>query len=251
MKKRAVVFLLSAIIAATTFAVQLPRPDGFVNDYCNILSPQQNKSLEDQLSLFEKETKIEISVAVVKSLEGEEVEEYAVDLFKSWGIGKKNSDNGVLLLVAPNERKMRIEVGYGLEQKLTDAYASRIIREQITPKFKEGRMDAGIILGTKAIIGVVRGEKMQISNQDSDVSFFDKLVSSRTFWIVVVIIGILIIVVFVAAFGDGYSGGGSSGGSYYGGGFFSGGSSGSSGGGGSFGGFGGGSSGGGGASGSW
>ncbi|MBI3335214.1 MAG: TPM domain-containing protein [Candidatus Portnoybacteria bacterium] len=122
----------------------MPAPSGFVNDFASILSPEFRASLEQDLQDFEKETDAEIAVATISSLEGEPIEDFAVKLFEEWGIGKKEKNNGVLLLIAKDEREVRLEVGYGLEPYITDGRAGRIIRDEITPHFRNGAYDEGV-----------------------------------------------------------------------------------------------------------
>src|SRR3989338_5015779 len=152
-------FLFAAILPVTVFAYQNPgTPSGFINDFAGILSTEQKTTLESKLSAFEKETGNEISVVTVKNLGGDTVENFAEALFKEWGIGKKGQDNGALLLIALEDRKMRIEVGYGLEGSLTDAQASWIIRDIMTPAFRGNDFYSGIDGAVSKIILAVSGE---------------------------------------------------------------------------------------------
>ncbi len=152
------ILLLSLLLLATgaVFAQTFPDPQGYVNDFASLLSAQGRQQLEDQLSRLEQETTIEISVVTVNSLEGTTVEDYASRLFEKWGIGKKGKDNGVLLLVAKEERKVRIEVGYGLEAVLTDSRAGRILDNDVVPQFKQENYEKGITAGIAAIEKYVR-----------------------------------------------------------------------------------------------
>jgi uncharacterized protein len=129
-------------------------------DRANLLSAETRGSLEQSLEAFERETGHQIVVHVTPSLEGLSIEEYSMRVAEAWKIGQKGLDNGAILTVAPNEREMRIEVGYGLEGVLPDAVCARIIREVITPEFRAGRMDAGVIAGVAAIESVTRGEEL-------------------------------------------------------------------------------------------
>ncbi len=133
-------------------------PSGYVNDFANVLSLEQKNILEQKLSAFNASTTNEITVVTIQSLGGDYIEHYAVELFKAWGIGASKRDNGVLLLVAVNDHKMRIEVGYGLEGALTDAIASQIIRNDLTPLFKQNDFYGGISRATDSIIKVTQGE---------------------------------------------------------------------------------------------
>jgi uncharacterized protein len=143
------------------------KPAGFVNDFAKIISSETTSSLNQTLTNFNSETTIEIAVVSIPSLGDESLETYAVKLFEEWGIGKKGSDNGVLLLVAPNEKKVRIEVGYGLEPVLTDAQSSGIIQKVILPEFRNNDYDTGIKNGTEAIINVVKSEADYSENKNS------------------------------------------------------------------------------------
>ena len=146
------VIVLLFSFSGIAFAVNYPKPMGFVNDFADILPADSRNDLEQTLKKYEDETSIEIAVVTVKSLEGLAVEDYTIGLANTWGVGKKEKDNGIVFLIAPQEREMRIEVGYGTEPDLTDVQAGRIIQKIITPHFKAGRMADGIVSGTKAIL---------------------------------------------------------------------------------------------------
>jgi len=154
-------FLLKGLISAV-HALDFPTPVGYVNDFANILSSETKQNLEQRLSQLEKDSTIEIAVVTVESLEGTTVDDYAARLFENWKIGKENEDNGILFLVAPNERKTRIEVGYGLEPVLPDAKAGRILDAYATPAFETGDYSKGISDGVDAIIKVVRDEEVAL-----------------------------------------------------------------------------------------
>jgi uncharacterized protein len=129
-----------------------------VIDQANILSTATKSELKILLAKHESETSNQIVVVTLKSLEGYEIADYGYQLGRYWGIGQKDKDNGVLLIIAPNERKMRIEVGYGLEGTLTDALSRYIISQDIAPFFKQDDYDAGVLNGTKAIIQTLNQE---------------------------------------------------------------------------------------------
>jgi len=133
-------------------------PTGHVNDFANILSDDAERVLNSELEQFRTDTSNEIAVVTISSLDGDTIENYAVQLFEEWKIGKADKDNGVLILVAPNEREVRIEVGYGLEGALTDAQSYWIIQEKILPAFREGDYMSGIQGGIGEIIKATRGE---------------------------------------------------------------------------------------------
>ncbi len=160
MRKLIVFFAAVCLLPPLALAYISPgQPAGFVNDFAGVLSVEQKLMLEQKLSNFEKQSGSELTVATVPSLGEETVEEYAVSLFKEWGIGKKSADNGVLLLVAPSDRQMRIEVGYGLEGVLTDAQAAQIIA-LMRPAFAAGDFAGGITSGVEAITAVISGEPL-------------------------------------------------------------------------------------------
>lgn len=149
----AILFTVSCFlfIASLVRAVSYPTPSGFVNDFASLYSSSFKQDLETNLSAFEKATGTEIAVATIKSLEGEDLETYAVELFDKWNIGEKGQDNGLLLLIAKEDRKVRIEVGYGLEPFITDGRAGQIIREQITPEFKKENYEIGTLNAIKEL----------------------------------------------------------------------------------------------------
>jgi uncharacterized protein len=153
------IILSLLLLPVFVFAYASPgRPAGFVNDFAGILNATERQNLETELVDFKKQTGAELAVVTVKNLGGDTVENYAVELFKDWGIGEKGKDNGVLLLVALEDRKMRIEVGYGLEGVLTDAQASSIIRNTLTPAFRGNDYGGGITGAVNQIITIVKPE---------------------------------------------------------------------------------------------
>ncbi len=145
--------LLCASLVA--FAASYPALTGRIVDQANILPVDTRNAIEPKLADLESKSGIQLVVATVISLEGEEIEPYANGLFRSWKLGEKTKNNGVLLLVAPNERRVRIEVGYGLEGTLTDALSKVIITNAITPRFKTGDFGGGISRGVDDIITVL------------------------------------------------------------------------------------------------
>jgi uncharacterized protein len=155
-----IILLFSLLILATggaVFAQTFPDPQGYVNDFAGLLSAESRAQLESQLARLEQDTTAQVAVVTIKSLEGSTIEDYASRLFEKWGIGKKGKENGVLFLVAKDERKLRIEVGYGLEAIITDSRAGRIRDNDILPSFKKGDYENGIIAGVTAIETYVRG----------------------------------------------------------------------------------------------
>ena len=139
-------------------ALEVPALKGRVNDHAGILSAATRQQLEDILSRLEQTDSTQIAVLTIPSLGGEVLEEFSLKVAEKWKIGQKGFDNGAILLIAQKDRKLRIEVGYGLEGSLTDLMAGRIIRNVIVPQFRAGNFDQGVIDGVQAMIGVVRGE---------------------------------------------------------------------------------------------
>jgi uncharacterized protein len=142
---------LALLLAVPAAAAEFPALSGRVVDAANLLSPGTEAALSARLERLQDETGRQLVVATLPSLGGYEIEEYGYRLGRAWGIGQQGEDNGALLIVAPNERKVRIEVGYGLEAYLTDAWSSVIIQREIVPRFKAGDMEGGIVAGTEAI----------------------------------------------------------------------------------------------------
>ncbi len=136
----------------------VPFLTGRVVDNAEILKPATREKITVALKAHEQASGDQIAVLTVPTIGDESIEEYAVKVFENWKLGQKGKDNGVLVVVAPQDRKMRIEVGYGLEGTLTDAAASRIIRNVMTPSFKAGDFDKGIAAGVEAIVGQLEGK---------------------------------------------------------------------------------------------
>jgi len=151
----AIVFVTLLCTIAAAFALNFPALSGRVVDQANIIPADARSAITGKLADLETKSGIQLVVATVSSLEGQEIEPYANQLFRGWQLGEKAKNNGVLLLVAPNERRVRIEVGYGLEGTLTDALSKVIIGNAITPRFKAGDFGGGIARGVDDIITVL------------------------------------------------------------------------------------------------
>jgi uncharacterized protein len=159
MTLRGILILLALLLLPLrAAALDVPKATGYINDRAGILSSEAEQKLESFLRGFEQSDSTQIVVLTVASLEGESLDEYALKVAESWGIGQEKTDNGALLLIAKEERKVRIEVGYGLEGRLTDLLSGRIIDNEITPRFKAGDFDGGVIAGVAAMVEAVRGE---------------------------------------------------------------------------------------------
>jgi uncharacterized protein len=136
-----------------------------VHDEAKVLSAQTVQQLEQQLKIFEDSTSNQLAILIISSLEGEAVEDFALRVAMKWKLGQKEKDNGILLLIAIEDRKMRIEVGYGLEGVLPDAVCSQIIRNEMAPNFRRGDYDAGVQAAVNAILAAIAGE---YTSDDSD-----------------------------------------------------------------------------------
>ena len=257
-------FLLHILLLLAVFTVNAQnfnpddvlksKPPGnqLVFDYTQTLTADQQNNIEQKLEAFDRETSTQIAVVIVPTIGDYELNDFNTKLLRNWGVGNKDKNNGAILLVAKNDRKMNIVTGYGLEGALPDVTCKRILDEIVRPNFKGEDYYAGINLGTDAMISATKGEYTAPADYGNGKSH-------KGSWV----IGFIIVIIVLGLLGGGRGGGGSymsrrggagwiipmllSGGG--GGGGWGGG--GSSGGGGGFGGFGGGSSGGGGASGSW
>ncbi len=152
---------------ATCFALTFPPLTGRVVDQANIIQAETRIAVGQKLADLEAKSGIQLVVATVTSLEGQDIEPYANELFRSWKLGEKTKNNGVLLLVAPNQRRVRIEVGYGLEGTLTDALSKVIITNAITPRFKAGDFSGGISRGVDDIITVLTTDSSEWQQRPS------------------------------------------------------------------------------------
>lgn len=144
------------------------RPAAFLSDYADLIPSDVRLGLEAELVALEKETGAELAVVTVANLGGSDVNLFAVELFKKWGIGKEKEDNGILFLIARDERKMRIEVGYGLEGQITDGTAGAILDQSVVPFFREGKYAEGVVSGVDEITRIVRGGTPPVPEEDSD-----------------------------------------------------------------------------------
>ena len=223
-------------------AQDVPEHGGkWVHDYASILSPQTTAQLESLLKAERDSTSNQIAVLVMKNLDGGDIDEFANRVFNSWKLGDEKKDNGVLFLIAMEEKQIRIEVGAGLEGVLTDVQSSRINRNEVAPYFRRGEYDQGIVAGLISIIQTIKGEY----KNDSPLAKKSKRSRSPFVTLIVIIIFLVLASRRRSGPGGGYWTTGGFGGGHWGGG----GSSGSWGGGSDFGG--GGFSGGGGSSDSW
>ncbi len=174
---RLLLLLAALLLAPPALAQDFPPLTGRVVDQANLLSDEQEYELTQRLAALEAASTRQLVVATVTSLQDHEIEDYGYRLGRRWGIGQNEASNGVILLVAPNERKVRIEVGYGLEGILTDALTGQIIRDRILPRFRENDYPGGIMAGAQEVIAQLqappevaeqRAQAAQRSRRDGD-----------------------------------------------------------------------------------
>jgi uncharacterized protein len=161
---RQILLALGLILFAANclFAAEMPTLTGRVVDLADLLSPQEEAALTEKLQAFEAKSSDQIVVVTIPSLDGAVLEDYANKLFRAWQLGQKQEDNGALLLVSRDDRKLRIEVGYGLEGQLTDVMSKLIIENSIVPSFRAGDYAGGIAKGADDMIAVVSGDGAEL-----------------------------------------------------------------------------------------
>lgn len=170
------IITLYSLLSLSSLALDVPNLKGRVNDYANLLSPAVESELEGILEDHEKKTTNQIAILTIYKLQDEIIENYSLKVAREWGLGQKNKNNGVLLLISKFDRKLRIEVGYGVEGALTDIRANKIIRHYIVPQFKKGNFERGIKEGISQIISAIDGVQFDesVTNQaDSDSGFLE------------------------------------------------------------------------------
>lgn len=266
--KRKIPLLTALLVCFSILAVAQkiparPSPPTLVNDFADVLTAEEERRLEQQLVAYDDTTSNQVAIVLINTLDDYPIEEYALRLFREWGIGNKQTNNGVLILAAIDDHKVRIEVGYGLEGAIPDITANHIIRDDIAPNFRSGDYYEGLAAAANSIILAAAGE------YKAPEGYRNRGKKGYGTGIGVLILIIILVILFASRGGGGGGGfmsrrgyhdgwlgpfllgsmlgrgsgrGGWGGGGWSGGGGF---------GGGGFGGFGGGSSGGGGASGSW
>ncbi|MCX6180226.1 MAG: TPM domain-containing protein [Chlorobiales bacterium] len=188
-------------------AIEVPVLSGRINDYAAMISAPAKAEIEGKLKQFEASESTQIVILTVPSLKGDPIEDFSIRVAEAWKIGQKGSDNGVLLIVSRDDHKVRIEVGYGLEGKLTDLVAGRIVRDEIVPAFKAGQFDVGFAKGVSSIIAATHGEYKAKSKavRNGDKPSFPLLF---IIFLVIYIIFHLFKGFFGGGFGGGFFGGG-------------------------------------------
>ena len=235
-KRPILLIVLFTLLCSPLFGQRLPEPVGFVNDFAGVVDSASRERMEGIAAAVREKTGAEIAVATVDTIRPYgSIEEYSIDLATTWGIGKKEEDTGVLILLAMEERRIRLEVGYGLEGAIPDGLAGEIIDQSMLPSLRRGEYGVGLLRGVEAVAGIIAAEygveigeyQLTDTRKDAGPSFP---------------VGLIVFIVFIFLFGGGrfllwpllFMGGGAYRRGFYGGGFGSGGSS--FGGGGGFGG---------------
>lgn len=168
----ALLAIVAAVLPFSVFAqtkLNIPEPVGFVNDFADFLKPETETFLEQKLQAFQQETAHEIAVVTTDSLQDTDIEDLAVRWFEEWKIGTAGNDDGILLLIVPSERVLRIEVGYGLEPVVPDSIARQVGDTIITPRFREDDPDGGVVAGVDALMALARGEEVALVAQNPNV----------------------------------------------------------------------------------
>lgn len=192
---RAVVALVCLLPPALLLASEVPFLAGRVNDTANLLSAGTVAELEQLLKAHQDSTSNQVVVLTVQSLEGDDIESFAIRVAETWKLGQKGKDNGVLFIVSRDDRKVRIEVGRGLEGDLTDAISSTIIRREILPQFKSGDYDQGVKAGVVAILAAIRGAYTPDDESAQPVDFVGGLIG---FGIFLVVVGIFTVIALLS-----------------------------------------------------
>lgn len=156
--KQIILIITLLLLPLPLLALEAPQLTGRINDQAGMLSPETKQRLEQRLAAFERETSNQVAVLTVPSLEGDDIDQFSIRVADAWKLGQKGKDNGVLLILAKAERKVRIEVGMGLQGVLPDITAGKIIRETMRPHLKSGNFDQGISVAVDSIIDATKGE---------------------------------------------------------------------------------------------
>ncbi len=195
-RKQTVSFVLVCVLSLTSaftslsFALDVPPLTGRVVDLAQVLPADVAASLVHDLEAHELKTSNQVAVLILPSLEGEPLESFSHRVATTWKLGQKGTENGVLLLIALRERKVRIEVGYGLEGTLTDLRSAHIIRQEIVPRFRSGDLPGGVIAGVQAILETIEGTYQASGKPDSGIDS-DRIGQVMTAMIVGLIAGLV------------------------------------------------------------
>lgn len=196
---RAVTYLFVTLLTATTAMAQsatptFPKATGRVNDFANVIDPATEAEIDGRLDQLERQTSSEIAVATIASLGGLASTEYANRLFKEWGVGQEKRDNGVLVVIAIEDRDMAIEVGYGLEGVLPDGLAGQVIRDEFTPRFRDNDYSGGIRNGVMRLADIV--EKQQVLTPEELAAINESSGDDFPIWILLPFFGLFVAIGF-------------------------------------------------------
>lgn len=204
---RGVALVASLAVACSAAALEVPYLTGRVNDLAGIIPGDVQQRVETVLAALENDTGAQVAVLTLPSLEGESLEDYSLRVAETWGLGRKDHDDGVLFLIARDDRKMRLEVGYGLESRLPDALCGRILDNVVRPEFRAGRFGDGVEQAVNLVATAVRGEAVDVPDSDTGGSgageqmpWFARLIGLTIFTVVVGTFSM------IALFGKGCSG---------------------------------------------
>ena len=185
------VIIFFALASGLVSALDVPPLRGRVNDYANVMRQDQARTLESRLAQFEQETGHQVVVLTIPTLDGEDIEGFSIRVAENWKIGKKGFDNGVILVVAVKDRRLRLEVGYGLEGVLPDAIAKTIISDYIVPHFRAQDYAGGIVAGIDAVLKVIKNEPLPESARKKERNQGSELNSIAMFAITLAVFGLM------------------------------------------------------------
>jgi len=196
-KTKYILILLILISAASLSSLEVPKLKGYVNDYAGVLSSTEEQQISQLFSNMEKTTTAQGALLIVPSLEGESIESFSMRVAEKWKLGQVGKDNGLLVLLAMKEKKVRIEVGYGLEGLMTDAKSGYIIRQIIIPEFKKGNFAAGLYQGVSAVSAVIGStsditEKMASSSKSRERSSSSGIPINFIFFIIIILVSSIV-----------------------------------------------------------
>ena len=184
--------IIFALVPSSAVALEVPAMNGPVNDLAGVMSDAEKNELEAYLSAVNNQTGVQVAILTVPSLDGGAIEDFSMRVAEEWKLGQADKDNGALLVVSVADRALRIEVGYGLEESLTDMKSGLIIRSVIVPYFKQGEYGTGIIAGAKNMVGVATGNaeivSQKVLNPKSDDSESGSGIAGIIFFIIFILI---------------------------------------------------------------
>ena len=185
-------------------ALEIPQPRGFVNDFANVIPPAAAQKLNHLLAMLEQQADVEMAIVTLNSLEGEDIDDFTNRVFEQWGIGKKDKDNGMLILAAIQDREGRIEVGDGLKGIITDSLADQVLLEVIAPPFESGQYGKGLIDGSLVLMGMIEDatgvELQRAPQQEQEPVLVAKKPRSFYVWILRIILALVAVIILIRLF---------------------------------------------------